>query len=167
MSIAILCERTNVYLSYIYQCYTKARENPQIGYMKRMKEYWDNLNPKFINFNEKQLRQQATFAQSKGSIIETNLQLTTNRNENSPQISEHINTDVLSDDVIDITERENTDQNLLDEITVRFLYYFDVYENMSIENRNFNTQIIYSIKDIELKTIDHVITNFIKNNLAI
>ena len=135
--------------------------------MKRMKEYWDNLNPKFINFNEKQLRQQATFAQSKGSIIETNLQLTTNRNENSPQISEHINTDVLSDDVIDITERENTDQNLLDEITVRFLYYFDVYENMSIENRNFNTQIIYSIKDIELKTIDHVITNFIKNNLAI
>ena len=135
--------------------------------MKRMKEYWDNLNPKFINFNEKQLRQQATFAQSKGSIIETNLQLTTNRNENSPQISEYINTDVLSDDVIDITERENTDQNLLDEITVRFLYYFDVYENMSIENRNFNTQIIYSIKDIELKTIDHVITNFIKNNLAI
>ena len=135
--------------------------------MKRMKEYWDNLNPKFINFNEKQLRQQATFAQSKGSIIETNLQLTTNRNENSPQISEYINTDVLSDDVIDITERENTDQNLLHEITVRFLYYFDVYENMSIENRNFNTQIIYSIKDIELKTIDHVITNFIKNNLAI
>ena len=132
-----------------------------------MKEYWDNLNPKFINFNEKQLRQQATFAQSKGSVIETNLQLTTNRNENSPQISEHINTDVLSDDVIDITERENTDQNLLDEITVRFLNYFDVYENMSIENRNFNTQIIYSIKDIELKTIDHVITNFIKNNLAI
>ena len=135
--------------------------------MKRMKEYWDNLNPKFINFNEKQLRQQATFAQSKGSVIETNLQLTANRNENSPQISEHINTDVLSDDVIDITERENTDQNLLDEITVRFLNYFDVYENMSIENRNFNTQIIYSIKDIELKTIDHVITNFIKNNLAI
>ena len=135
--------------------------------MKRTKEYWDNLNPEFTNFNEKQLRQQATFAQSKGSIIETNLQLTTNSNENSPQISEHINTDVLNDDVTDITERENTDQNLLDEITVRFLYYFDVYENMSIENRNFNTQIIYSIKDIELKTINHVITNFIKNNLAI
>ena len=135
--------------------------------MKRTKEYWDNLNPEFTNFNEKQLRQQATFAQSKGSIIETSLQLTTNCNENSPQISEHINTDVLNDDVTDITERENTDQNLLDEITVRFLYYFDVYENMSIENRNFNTQIIYSIKDIELKTINHVITNFIKNNLAI
>ena len=135
--------------------------------MKRTKEYWDNLNPEFTNFNEKQLRQQATFAQSKGSVIETNLQLTANRNENSPQISEHINTDVLNDDVTDITERENTDQNLLDEITVRFLYYFDVYENMSIENRNFNTQIIYSIKDIELKTINHVITNFIKNNLAI
>ena len=41
----------------VYQCYIKARENPKIGYMKRMKQYWDNLPPEFTNFNEKQLRQ--------------------------------------------------------------------------------------------------------------
>ena len=36
---------------------------------------------------------------------------------------------------------------------------------MSLENRNFNTQVIYNIKDIELKASNHVITNFIKNNV--
>ena len=150
----------------VYQCYIKARENPKIGYMKRMKQYWDNLHPEFTNFNEKQLRQQATFVESKGLKLETNLQpITTYSNENAPKIPKHINTDVLNDDVIDITERENIDQNLLDEITVRFLHYFNVYEIMSLENRNFNTQVIYNIKDIELKVINPVITNLIENNL--
>ena len=55
----------------VYQCYAKARENPKIGYMKRMKQYWDKLHPEFMNFNEKQLRQQGLIL---GLILETNLQ---------------------------------------------------------------------------------------------
>ena len=150
----------------VYQCYNKARENPKISYMKRMKQYWDNLHTGFTNSNEKQMRKQTTFVESESLILETHLQpTTTNRNENSPEITELINTDVLNDDVIDITDRENIYQNLLDEINVRFLHYFDIYENMSLENRNLNTQVIYNIKDIELKTINHVISNFIENNL--
>ena len=54
---------------------------------------------------------------------------------------------------------------MLDEITVRFLHYFDVYENMSVENRNFNAQVIYNIKGIELKAVNHVMTTFIETNL--
>ena len=119
--------------------------------MKRMKQYWDNLHSQFTNFDEKQLKQQVTFVESKGLILETNLQLTTNSNEKSSEITEHINTSVLNDDVTIITERKDNDQNLLDEVTVRFLHCFDVYENMSLENRNLNTQVTYNIKDIELR----------------
>ena len=54
---------------------------------------------------------------------------------------------------------------MFDEITVRFLHHLDVYENMSVENRNFNTQVIYNIKDIELKAINHVMTTFIGTDL--
>ena len=36
---------------------------------------------------------------------------------------------------------------------------------MSIDNRNFNTQVTYNIKDIELKAINDVIATFIENNL--
>ena len=91
----------------VYQYYNKARENPKISCMKRMKQYWDNLHTGFTNSNEKQMRKQATFVESEGLILETHLQpTTTNRNENSPEITELINTDVLNDDVMDITDRE-------------------------------------------------------------
>ena len=84
----------------VYQCYTKARENPKISYMKRMKQYWNNLHPEFTNFNEKQLREQATFVESKGLILETNLQpATTNSNESAPEVTKHVNTDVLNNDI--------------------------------------------------------------------
>ena len=57
----------------VYKCYVNARNCPKIGYMKRMKEEWDNLHPELSQFNAKQLRQQATFATSKGIILDANL----------------------------------------------------------------------------------------------
>ena len=41
--------------------------------MKRMKEDWDKLRTEFAPFNQKQLRQQATFVALKSLILETNL----------------------------------------------------------------------------------------------
>ena len=57
----------------VYKCHVNARNNPKVGYMKRMKEDWDNLHPEISHFNPKQLRQQATFAASKGIILDANL----------------------------------------------------------------------------------------------
>ena len=44
------------------------------------------------------------------------------------------------------------------------LDFYTIYKNNS-ENRNFNTHVICNIEDIELKAINHLITNFIENNL--
>ena len=38
----------------VYKCYISARNNPKFGYMKRMKEEWDNLHPELSHFNQKQ-----------------------------------------------------------------------------------------------------------------
>ena len=58
------------------------------------------LGQLITNFNEKQLRQQATFVESKGLILETNLQpTTTSSNESAAEVTKHVNTDVLNDDV--------------------------------------------------------------------
>ena len=57
----------------VYRCYTQARSDPRIGYMKRQNQHWDELHPDLSWFNEEQLRQQATFVQSKGLILENNL----------------------------------------------------------------------------------------------
>ena len=52
-------------------CYTKARENPKKGYMKRMKVLWDDLHPELSYFNGKYLRQQSTYITQRGYILET------------------------------------------------------------------------------------------------
>ena len=104
-------------------------------------------------------------------MLETNLQpIVTdidpdNSNENTAELAEEPNnSNVLTDELINITREENIDQTLLDEINIKFLHYFNVYENASLESRNFNTQVIYNIKDEEWKAINHVIDNFIERN---
>ena len=55
----------------LYNCYTKARENPKKGDMERMKMLWDNLHPELSYFNGKYLRQQSTYITQRGYILET------------------------------------------------------------------------------------------------
>ena len=56
----------------VLRCYKRAKDDPKIGYMKQMKTYWDKLYPDYNNFTEKQLRQQATFVESKELVLEAN-----------------------------------------------------------------------------------------------
>ena len=42
--------------------------------MKRMKNYWDDLHPELSCFTEKQLCQEASFAKSKGLVLDANLE---------------------------------------------------------------------------------------------
>ena len=64
----------------VCQCYVKARQIPIIVYMKRMKNYWDELHPELSYFSEKQLCKQASFVKSKGLVLNANLE-TTNHSE--------------------------------------------------------------------------------------
>ena len=33
----------------VYKCYVKAKSDPKIGYMNRLKSHWDELHPEFIH----------------------------------------------------------------------------------------------------------------------
>ena len=74
----------------IYQCYLKTHQIPTIGYMKHMKNYWDELHPELSYFSEKQLRQQASFVKSKGLVLDTNLETT-----NQPEEIDNASTDIV------------------------------------------------------------------------
>ena len=56
----------------VYNCYILAREDPSIGYMKRLKKYWDEINPEFNFFTEKQLRKQSTFVEKEKLVLQNN-----------------------------------------------------------------------------------------------
>ena len=43
----------------LYNCYTKAKESPAIGYIKRMKQNWDIIHLNFL-LSDKNLHDQAS-----------------------------------------------------------------------------------------------------------
>ena len=44
----------------VYNCYLRAEEISKIGYMKRLKNYWDKLHSEFNFLSDKNLRDQAS-----------------------------------------------------------------------------------------------------------
>ena len=54
----------------LYHFYLKARENPQQGYMRRLKSLWDEKYPTYNHLSEKHLREQASFIHSKTTRID-------------------------------------------------------------------------------------------------
>ena len=53
-----------------YNCYTKAKENPAIGYMKRMKQNWDIIHLNFL-LSDKNLHDQASRIIKNKIVMET------------------------------------------------------------------------------------------------
>ena len=47
---------------YLRRSYNKARKDPTIGYMNRLKLYWDEIHPELSNFTSKNLPDQASRA---------------------------------------------------------------------------------------------------------
>ena len=67
----------------VYNCYLKAKENPKIGYMKRLKSYWDEMHPEFNFLSDKNLRDQASRVEKNKVVMETEFKtVTTNNLEN-------------------------------------------------------------------------------------
>ena len=44
----------------LHRCYNKARKDPRIGYMNRLKSYWDETHPELSNVTSKNLRDRAS-----------------------------------------------------------------------------------------------------------
>ena len=149
----------------VYHCYQKAREDPKLGYMKRMKVLWDELHPELCTFNEKQLRQQATFVEKKGLISTTNVTAEEGQTNVQPDIDDR-QENVYIPEIVNIESSvdENTDLILIEEIRNKFIHYVNTYENQTLAQRNFKTQVIYHIKDHEWKALNYVIAEFIDNN---
>ena len=56
---------------HLYNCYTKAKKNPAIGYMKCMKKNWDTIHLEFSHLTDKNLRDQASRIIKNKIVMET------------------------------------------------------------------------------------------------
>ena len=138
--------------------YSNARNNPKIGYMKRMKEEWDNLHPELSHFNPEQLRQQATFVASKGITLDANLAKTVlepsstpshqpstaenqSLNNNSPISAEF--EDQITDEKDGSHFDFNIDRSLLNDLQDKFSKFYNEHINKPLEERK------YDIKNLQ------------------
>ena len=55
----------------LYKCYTEACKVSKKCYMARMKKMWDRLHAELNHFTEKYLRQQATYIEKRGYLLQT------------------------------------------------------------------------------------------------
>ena len=55
----------------------------------------------------------------------------------------------------------NFDENLLNDLKIKSLYYHDIYKNLSRRERNFDTQVNYNIKGVELQITNYIMKDFI------
>ena len=124
----------------LYNCYTKARENPNKGYMKRMKVLQDDLHPELSYFNGKYQRQQSIYITQRGYIPETRAEndKETNVNAENPvgpstaengNITEMISTPSHAENVYE-TVRTIGNKELYDTLRRGFEANYKVYESI-------------------------------------
>ena len=156
----------------VYHCYTKAKENPAVGYTKRLKKLWDEKHPELDTFNEKQLSLQAKRYEKKivfdvvpeGRDQQTAQETVTSSNAPAND-DEILDVPCESDVNVDVeNEVVNIDNELFEKMKCKFLQYFDVYKDRSLAQRNYKTQVCYQIGDDEWDAINGVISTFINEN---
>ena len=144
--------------SDVYECYKRAKCDPTIGYMKRLKLYWDELHPEYYHLNEKQLRQQATFVEKKKLVLDSNLE-TGIRKEWAENLIDQVNQNNIensTENSQNIPDVENIiDENLFNNIKSRFSEHYNKYHGLPVNLREYNP---YNIPTEEFDAVSKVIT---------
>ena len=134
--------------SDVYECYKRAKCDPTIGYMKRLKLYWDELHPEYNHLNEKQLRQQTTFVEKKKLVLDSNLE-TGIREEWAENLIDQVNQNNIensTENSQNIPDVENIiDENLFNNIKSRFSEHCNKYHGLPVNQREYNCNIPYNI----------------------
>ena len=148
-------------------CYKKAREDQRTGYMKRLKEHWDQQHPNLTNFTAKQLRQQVTNIERRKTVPNLIAEGTQIVEENLERHSEQI-IDVVAENIPPIPDNNNNtngdiiNQELLVKMTETFTLYFTMFEEKSLRERTYNIPVYDHIKQDEWMAINQVLTTFLQ-----
>ena len=114
----------------LYGCYKKAKKDPKLRYMKRMKEYWDEIHLELVFFTERNLREQETGIEKDRTVMATEYSQTQNNNNRI-----EMNNVITNDDTTEDTVIEATVNNVMNNIernndSIDILRSFDQYKSL-------------------------------------
>ena len=165
----------------IYNCYTEAREVLKNGYMARMKKIRDELHPELNHFTEKYLRQQATYLETRGYLLQTDNVTNSNTENSNVEINIQIEDTSGESNNIEVTEAigytndtespplgqtccvnlTDVDNELLQTLQKKFFENIEKYE--PFDNREQLTYLNKKASDGELKVINAIIKTYFDN----
>lgn len=153
----------------LYQCFLRAKSDPSIGYMKRMKTYWDEKHPELSHFSDRNLREQANRVHKKR--VANDNQENFIENQNLETVDEPIPRGEIVNDQLPIVENQNiapeeihntvTNNNdhdeQLDILRAKFKTNYDLYiikelpERVNVVNNKPIDKKLFSMIDTVLK----------------
>ena len=86
----------------------KAKSDPKIGYMNRMKNLWDELHPELTFFSAKNLGDQASRVEKNRVVMETEYRIDKNQNN-----SINVNNDITEENSNGKSERLSISNTLI------------------------------------------------------
>ena len=134
----------------LYNCYTKAKENLAIGYMKRMKQNWDTIHPEFSHLTDKNLRDQASGIIKNKILMETEFAKDSNTNLNSQSDNGNIQNNETVNEIINLDNDKPTNINRND------------IENNQMQETPEYKSLKEKLKPIFLETIDNLTIRTLK-----
>ena len=153
----------------VYSCYLRAKENPKIGYMMRLKNYWDKLHPEFNFLSNKNLKDQASRIEENKIVMETEygtiITITSENmliNEDNCLESSNIENTSGSIIISTIMPLDESQKMLLEILRPIFERNYEIVKNQSIDQRVYPTKCNKSVTDDVIKVIDFLASNTIK-----
>ena len=153
----------------IYNIYKEA-EPGRTGYMKRMKDVWDQIHPEHKHLTNKHLREQALQVIQKKLTKETGLQPeqdTTNcQNEDVESIhdsSRSINiqmnqqNEILADTITKGENTVNIESDKFKELIQKWAKSLEKYERLRLDEREYETLVNRTIKRDTMKNINFIV----------
>ena len=157
-------------------CCLRAKENPALGYMKRLKSYWDEIYPEFSFLSNKNLRDQASRIDKNKVVMETKYEnfntptitendLLNNRNNNGDNrfgniaVNDSLNDNVVVNNLV-LSEEQLRIIDLFEPI---FKSNYETTKVKNLDNRVHTTDVNKAISNDVLLAINTVVNRHLQN----
>ena len=98
----------------LYKCYVKVKEDPKIGYMNRLKQYWEEIHPELNYFSSKNLRDHVSSIIKRNVIMETSFNIENRTIETNTEVNNYNDITTNADENCSAASNNNNCHNDID-----------------------------------------------------
>ena len=151
----------------LYKCFVKANEDRRIGYMNRLKNYWDEIHPQLSFFTSKNLRDQASRVEKrKTATTRQNIEINTfhaSNNNETQNVDEPTINDIMDQQQTIELRNDYVNDSIKESLATIFKRNYGNYIDKSLRDRTIDTTTSKKVNKNLLNTANDVMRNHLNN----